>query len=120
MLKKADLILAGVLVALSLLLWLLPQSGAAAGQARVVVRQGGRLLYEGPIAEDASIPVHGEYENLVVVRGGRVQVASATCPGQDCVHMGARSRPGEMIACAPNGLSVRIVGGKSEVDGVAE
>jgi len=57
---------------------------------------------------------------VVEVSGWRVRVVSAFCPEHICEAQGWIERPGEVIACVPNGVLVRIVGagGEREVDGV--
>jgi hypothetical protein len=41
-------------------------------------------------------------------------VTDSTCPDRVCVHTGAISAPGSMIACVPNGVVVRIGGEESD------
>lgn len=84
----------------------------------VEIYQSGALLYTLPLNADTRLSVGGDYENVVVIEGGRVYVESATCPGGDCVHAGAISRAGQSLVCLPNRLEIRLVG-QSDVDMIA-
>lgn len=52
-------------------------------------------------------------------RGGRV--VASPCPTERCVRTGEVTRPGQVVACLPNRVAVRVVGGapKDGVDAVA-
>lgn len=114
--KKADVILAAVLLAFGCLGVLLTGGGDS---QRVVVRQGDKILYEGSILEDKTVEIGGVYHNTVQIQGGKVFFAASDCPNQDCVRMGALGQGGGMLACAPNGVIVTIEGGQGEVDIIA-
>ncbi|MBQ9941398.1 MAG: NusG domain II-containing protein [Christensenellaceae bacterium] len=119
LIKKADILLAAVLIGLSLLAIFLPalQTGDS---ARVVVRRGGQTLYSGSLAADHQVEIDGDYKNTVVISGGEAYFENAGCPGKDCVHMGRISRPGQSIACAPGGVVVYIEAEQREVDSIAQ
>lgn len=46
--------------------------------------------------------------NLIRVEEGKILVAEADCPDEICVHTGAISQPGQVIACLPHGLLIYI------------
>ncbi|MDR2931659.1 MAG: NusG domain II-containing protein [Oscillospiraceae bacterium] len=47
-------------------------------------------------------------------------MTDADCPSLDCVHAPAISSPGQVIACLPHRVLVRLTGGEEgEVDAVA-
>jgi hypothetical protein len=52
----------------------------------------------------------------IEVRGGGVRVVESTCPHRICVAMGEKRRSGEVIACVPNALLVRLTGGREDAD----
>lgn len=59
---------------------------------------------------------------LIRVEPDGVLVVSADCPSQDCVHVGKITEPGQIIACLPNRVLIKLVGGtgqESEVDVIA-
>lgn len=79
--------------------------------ARVVVEQGGRVVFTAPLREDRTVSLPGPHgETVVAIRQGRACIATASCPNKVCMGMGEVSRRGEMIACVPNALLLHIEG----------
>jgi len=89
------------------------------------------LTYWGPslYGNQAAIFVNGKhrvsidlYENrLLTIKGrigeselqvldGKIRFVSSPCDGKQCIYQGWISQSGEMAACVPNGISVRILG----------
>ena len=56
--------------------------------------------------------------NRLEVRRGAVRMVWADCPDQICVHQSWSSSPAKPIVCLPNRVTVLLVGGDGEVDGV--
>lgn len=115
--NKADVILAVALMLLSFLAVMLIQPGG--GEAQVLVKQEGEVLYQGPLEKDTQIEVKGQYHNTVIVEDGQVWFAHSDCPGLDCVKMGKIGQKGGTLACAPNRVIVLIQGAEEEVDEIA-
>ena len=68
-----------------------------------------------PREHDATVTIDGARGRLTVeVLGGAVRVAAAACPDQTCVKTGWVRAPGSAIACLPNGVTVRIGGGRDD------
>lgn len=82
---------------------------------RVVVEQGGRVVFTAPLGADRSVSLPGPLgETVVAIRGGRACIAAASCPNKVCMGMGEAARRGELIVCVPNDLLVRIEGGADD------
>lgn len=47
-------------------------------------------------------------DTKVEIADGAARVVSSPCPNKTCVQQGAISRPGQWIACLPNGVIVYI------------
>lgn len=95
--------------------------GAGQTAATVQVWQDGVLQGEYPLAADREFVVEGPYHNTVRIEDGRVCIAGADCPGQDCVKSGWHRDTGRSIVCLPNRLELRLTGSGTEppaVDGV--
>lgn len=61
----------------------------------------------------------GGGSNVLLIKDGRVRMASADCPGGDCLRTRPLSRAGGSIVCLPHRLIVRLRDGgrgKSESD----
>lgn len=89
-----------------------------AGQTAVIVTPVGEQRYS--LSQKTDITVEGKDGIIlsVEIEDGRVRVAHSDCPDQVCVHSGWLSKNGQTAACVPAGVSVRVVGGSQEVDGV--
>ena len=85
------------------------------------IYQDGELLRRVSLLEDQTFVIQGAYQNRVEIQGGRVAIIASDCPGEDCVHSGWQSTPGQSIVCLPNRVELRILGApqEGEVDGVS-
>ena len=73
-----------------------------------------------PISENAEFTVESRgYTLKVVIENGSVRVESSDCPDKVCVHTPSVSRTGQMIACVPAAVTLRISGEEAENDFVA-
>ncbi|MDI6692828.1 MAG: NusG domain II-containing protein [Anaerosomatales bacterium] len=84
-----------------------------------VVVQGPEGTRRLPLDADGSCTVRGLRGRVVVaVSSGSVRVVESSCHDQVCVHAGSISRPGQAIACIPNGVIVTVEGEERELDAV--
>ncbi|MBF0459508.1 MAG: NusG domain II-containing protein [Nitrospirae bacterium] len=81
------------------------------GQVRIEVRN--KLLYKLPISEDKTIPVVGL---TVEIKGGKVRVVDADCPGKICVKQGWIDSGA--IICLPNRVVITVEGTPAPPKGV--
>jgi len=97
------LVLCGVL-----LVWLRP---GPPGQ-RVVVERDGKVVFTAPLSEERTVELAGRLgPTRLAIRHGSVCILDSPCPRKICIGMGSIARSGELLACVPNGLLVRIDGG---------
>lgn len=99
-------LLVGGVVALAFpLLW---QGGLG---DKVVVRQEGRIIAELDLATPHTLKVNGPLGvTTIAIDSGRARVVADPGPRQYCVRQGWLSRAGEIAICAPNRVSLAIVG----------
>lgn len=114
-LRKADLILLAVVLALGAVLaavLLLRSSGGGMAQVRVA----GVVTASYPLDEDASYTITGANggTNLLVIEDGSARIEEASCPDGVCVHTGRVHRDGQSIVCLPNQVVVEIVSESAE------
>ncbi len=104
--------LAAVLCAV--FLWYSP---APASQVEIEAPDG-RWVYA--LSQSRTVEVHGNagITLTVEIANGTARVRESTCPDLVCVHSGVLSHSGQAAACVPAGVSVRILGGDTVVDGV--
>jgi len=48
--------------------------------------------------------------NLIRITENGVYIVEANCRNQNCVRSGKHSRPGQIVACLPNRVMIRLVG----------
>lgn len=109
----ADIILVGVLLIISLSVFLIVTLTKEEGAVAVVTvdgREVGRY----------SLFVDGEYSlnggtNTLVIKEGKAFVTYASCPDGLCKHQGKISATGERIVCLPNKVMIEIVGAEEEL-----
>lgn len=65
---------------------------------------------------------NGEDYNIVQVEQGGIRIIEATCPDKDCIKVGTLDAPGEVSACLPNKVTVRVIGTNNDdkmIDGAS-
>ena len=93
------------------------QGGAA---EKAVIKRGGDVFAELDLARNRQIEVPGPLGiTTVAVEKRRVRVVSDPGPHQYCVRQGWLERAGEIAICAPNQVSVQIMGGKEAYDSLS-
>lgn len=106
--KKKDLILLCVILALALTVYLVlfliyKDSGEV-----VVVRVSGEEYARLPLNEDTELIIDGSGgTNLLVIKDGQAFISEASCPDRICVHTGVASEI-KTIVCMPNEVTVSI------------
>ena len=116
--KKADIILAVVLLVIGALGLLAFRPAEAAG-AYAVITVDGEELDRIDLSADQSRIIETSYgTNTVTIKDGCAFVSESDCRGGDCVRMGKISREGQMIVCLPHHLTVLIEGPGSAPDAV--
>ena len=80
--------------------------------AEVVVEQDGVVRYVAPLDRPARAEIPGPYgDTIIEVRDGAAAVVAATCPERRCMAMGRIRHQGDVVACLPNRVVLRITGG---------
>ena len=118
LLKPGDWLIAGLGLCLCLVSLPLAWRGGAAEKA--VVRRGGEIFAELDLSRNRTLEVPGPLGiTTVAVEKRRVRVVSDPGPRQYCVRQGWLERAGEIAICAPNEVSVQVVGGKTVYDSLS-
>ncbi len=87
---------------------------------KAVVKLGGQIFAELDLSRNRQIEVPGPLGvTLIVVDKRRVRVVSDPGPRQYCVRQGWLARPGEIAICAPNQVSVQVLGSKEAYDSIS-
>ncbi|PLX79256.1 MAG: hypothetical protein C0615_02615 [Desulfuromonas sp.] len=76
----------------------------------VEVYRDGELVFRAPLQEERTVPLEGSLGTTsLMIEGGTARIVDSPCPYKVCVGMGAIDHSGEIIACVPNRLLVRVV-----------
>jgi hypothetical protein len=85
---------------------------SATGATHAVVTVGRDEVAVIALASPGVTTVDGRTGPLTLaVHDGAVRVSESDCPHRICVAMGEKRLTGEVIACVPNAVLVRLVGG---------
>lgn len=78
-------------------------------QASIAV--GGKHWSTVDLYQNRTIEVKGEIGvSKLEVKDGKIRFVHSPCDTQQCVHQGWIDQSGEIVACVPNQVSVRILG----------
>jgi hypothetical protein len=79
---------------------------------RVVVSSGAQIRFVAPLDQDQQFELSGPLGmTRLQIGGGGVRVLSSPCPKKICIGMGEARHSGDLLACVPNRLVIRIEGG---------
>lgn len=106
--KKKDLILVGVILAMILIAFLVIALVKEEG-AYVIVRVDGEAVARYELSQDGEYALNGG-TNVLRIETGKAYLISADCPDLLCVNQGKIDESGETITCLPNRLTVTVYG----------
>lgn len=117
--KKADIILAAVLIILGLSMSYFFSFGQSTG-SELTITCNGEKFGTYSLLEDRDIVIDQDgHINKVTIKDSTVSMSFSDCHGQDCIHQGDISLSGETIICLPNKVVLEITGGETEYDTIA-
>ena len=118
-LDRKLLLVVAILVAVS---FVLPLRREAGGQVIATVQD--RVVFVAPLNIDRTVDLQGPLGTTVLqIAAGKVRILSSPCRNKTCVRMGEVHQDGDVLACLPNKLVIRIekksTTGKAEHDFVS-
>ena len=113
MIKKADIVLLIIILAVGLPLSVLSLTAGAGGD-KVKISTDGQVYGIYPLNEDREIDVTEDgHTNHITIKDGQVSMSYSTCRNQVCVNTGAISQTKDAIVCLPNRVVVEIISSDS-------
>jgi len=115
--KKSDaaIYLIVLIAAVGLLTFLRYSGGGQALTARIYV--AGELFESVNLRDNTQLQIQSPLgHNIVEIEDGGARMLLADCRSQDCIRMGLITRPGQVIACLPNRVVIRLEGTVGEDD----
>ena len=76
---------------------------------RVVVTSDGDLCFTAPLDQPHSVNLDGPLgQTRLVISDKGARITSSPCPRKICISMGSARNTGDLLACVPNRILVRI------------
>lgn len=118
--RKGDIVIIASVILLAViifLLFLIP-SLTEAPAVLVISCNNEKSVYS--LSEDIELTLNSQgYTLKVCIIDGKAYVAKSDCPDNTCVHTGNIDRIGQLIACVPSGVTLRIIGEEADYDFIA-
>lgn len=109
--RPGDRLLVPLLLALAIGLILL-QLGREPGR-RIVVEVAGQVVFTAPLDQPRQVELSGPLGTTDLrIADGQARILASPCPNKVCIGMGPVAHRGELLACVPNRLLVRVEGGE--------
>lgn len=105
--KKKDILLAGVILALAGIVWAVLRFAPGQAGSKLRITVDGRVYGEYSLEEDRTIRIGDT--NTCVIADGAVSMTEADCPDRICVHTKSIDARGGTIVCMPNRVVLEIV-----------
>jgi len=103
-----------LILAATALILILFQGGRPPGN-RVIVEKDGKVVFTAPLEADRTVRLEGPLGTTTLqIHSGKVCVLDSPCPRKVCMGMGEIARGGELVACIPNHLLIRVSGEPDE------
>lgn len=114
LLRPADLLLASAIIALSVFGFLMFRSGE--GKTAVIEYNGKtvRTIDLSLVKEQYSFEIAGDLAVEITVSPEGIWFSKSECRDKLCIQFGRLKNKGEMAACLPARVSVRISGGSAD------
>ena len=120
MIRKADIILAILLIITGLIVSYLFASDNGSGDT-VRITIDGQPYASYALSEDKTIEINENNNiNKITIKDSSVSMTFSDCPNQDCVQHSAISRTSESIVCLPHKIIVEIDGTDPAFDAIAQ
>ena len=120
MIKKADVILLIIILALGLPLSVLSLTAGTSGDM-VQISADGEIYGVYPLKEDYEVDVtRNGHTNHITIKDGQVSMSFSSCRNQVCVNTGIISETKDVIVCLPNRVVVEIISSQGNEGGGAD
>ena len=119
MIRKADIILAVILIVAGLAVTYAFSTSGSTGEM-VCITVSGEEYASYSLSENRTVTVKtDDHINKITIKDGNVQMSFSTCKSQDCVKQGTIKDSSKSIICLPHKIVVEIESKESEFDSVS-
>jgi hypothetical protein len=96
---------------------IISSQNASVDNTKVIAKIDGKIIFEEdlPVDSTKTIPIETEHGlNIIEINAYEVNIIEADCPDQLCVYQKIISKPGQILVCLPNHLTIEIIGHRAE------
>ena len=113
-LRWGDFLMYILIATVAVVLFLAAPKGIS-GQAQVaVLTEDGKVVFQKPVAElqaAGSFEIEAQgFHYVIAYENGKIRFSEADCPDKVCVRSGWVTRTGQVAACVPGHLILKITG----------
>jgi hypothetical protein len=115
MIKKADIVLAVILLAAGIASSIFLFFGGGIGET-VIISVDTKVYGNYDLKENQIIDVKsaGNHFNIVEIKDGKAFVTDADCPDKLCIKQGKINNTSQSIVCLPNKVMIELIGPESD------
>lgn len=118
--QKSDLFLVAALIILAVISSVVfTVKNRGKGEAYCQITYEGNLALTVDLSKDGAFALEQNPNVLFEVNNGAIAFIESNCPDKVCIHSGFLSNPGQMAACLPNRVSIRIISEEADTDMIA-
>lgn len=115
MLTLPDKLLITFLAIITVFSYSIAGDGKKGKEIRIEVN--GKIVGTYSLSEERVHQIKGVLGNsLITVKGGKASFLSSPCKNKVCVHQGEIDKSGQLAACLPNRVVVRVLGVSNDYD----
>lgn len=108
--KKKDILLAGGILLVALVMLLVMQRTGETKGDQVQITVDGTIYGTYPLNQDQTIDIaEGEFHNTIRIENGQAYMEEADCPDGYCKEQGKISGQKQTIVCLPHKLVVEVI-----------
>ena len=89
------------------------------GTITAVITEDGNIVKRitlNELSEPLEFSIDNRYHNHIRAEKGRISFTEADCPDKTCVRTGWIDKPGQVSACLPNGVLIKLEGKTDDID----
>lgn len=117
--SKQDWLILAVVLLLSFFCWLAFSLGGSQNAASATIMQNGETITTVMLDHHEILTIEGDLgTSTIEIAPNRIRMQEAPCPDHTCVKTGWIYHSGQIIACVPNRIIIRIQGDNPPVDAI--
>lgn len=118
--QKNDIFLITVLIILAAISYVVfAVNNHGKGDVYCQITYEGKLALTVDLSKDGIFSLEQNQNVIFEVKNGAIAFIESNCPDKVCIHSGFLNNPGQMAACLPNRVSIRVASEEADIDMIA-